>query len=126
MDSVRMDKWLWAGRFFKTRALASKACELGRIESSGVTAKAARDVKVGDTLRVKNEGGEFVVEVLALSDVRGPAAKAQELYRETEASKEMRLKVAAERKAAFQFEVLPVAKPKGRDRRVLNRFRGRG
>ena len=126
MDSVRMDKWLWAGRFFKTRALAAKACELGRIESNGVTAKAARDVKVGDTLRVKNDGGEFVVAVLALDDVRGPAVKAQALYAETEASKEMRLKVAAERKAAMQFEVLPMAKPMGRDRRVLNRFRGRG
>jgi ribosome-associated heat shock protein Hsp15 len=126
MDSVRMDKWLWAARFFKTRAIASKVCELGRIESNGVTAKAARDVKVGDTLRVKNEGGEFTVEVLALDDVRGPAAKAQALYRETEASKEMRLKVAAERKAAMQFEVLPAAKPMGRDRRVLTRFRGRG
>ena len=126
MDTVRIDKWLWAGRFFKTRALASKACELGRIESNGVTAKAARDVRVGDTLRVKNDGGEFVVNVLALDDVRGPAAKAQALYAETEASKEMRLKMAAERKAAMQFEVLPAAKPMGRDRRVLNRFRGRG
>ena len=126
MDTVRMDKWLWAARFFKTRALASKACELGRIESNGVTAKAARDVKVGDTLRVKNDGGEFVVAVLALDDVRGPAARAQGLYAETEASKEMRLKVAAERKVAMQFEVLPLAKPMGRDRRVLNRFRGRG
>ena len=126
MDTVRIDKWLWAARFFKTRALASKACELGRIEWRGQTAKAAREVKLGDMLRVKNDGGEFVVEVLGLSDTRGPAAVAQTLYAETEASKEMRLKVAAERKAAMQFEVLPVAKPKGRDRRVLNRFRGRG
>ena len=126
MATVRMDKWLWAARFFKTRALASKACDLGRIEANGVTAKAARDVKAGDVLRVKNEGGEFVVAVLELSDVRGPAAKAQALYAETEASKEMRLKVAAERKAAMQFETLPAAKPMGRDRRVLNRFRGRG
>ena len=69
MNSVRMDKWLWAARFFKTRALASKACDLGRIRSNGVEAKPARDVRVGDMLHVKNEGGEFEIEVLALTSV---------------------------------------------------------
>jgi len=76
MTHVRMDKWLWAARFFKTRALASDACELGRIESNGHRAKAAREVRVGDMLRVKSEAGEFMVEVLLLSEVRGPAAVA--------------------------------------------------
>src|SRR5580765_2318136 len=104
MNSVRMDKWLWAARFFKTRALAARACELGRVQSNGQPAKPARDVRIGDMLRVTNEGGEFEVEVLLLSEVRGPASVAQTLYRETEASKELRMKAAAERKAMKQFE----------------------
>src|ERR1700716_3673778 len=97
--TVRMDKWLWAARFFKTRSLAARACELGRIESNGQRAKAAREVRAGDLLRAKNDGGDFEVEVVAVSEVRGPAAVAQPLYRETEASRELRLKVAEERKA---------------------------
>jgi ribosome-associated heat shock protein Hsp15 len=125
--SVRMDKWLWAARFFKTRALAGKSCEMGRIESNGHLAKPARDVRVGDTLKIRNDAGEFVVEVLALSEMRGPAAVAQTLYRETEASRELRLKLAAEQKALQQIEgFLPSAKPSKRDRRQINRFRGRG
>jgi len=120
-----MDKWLWAARFFKTRALAAKACELGRVVSGEVTAKAAREVRVGDVLRVRSEGGEFVVEVLALSEVRGPAAVAQGLYRETEASKVARAQVEAERKAMFAAEIAPVGRPSKRDRREINRWRGR-
>jgi ribosome-associated heat shock protein Hsp15 len=120
-----MDKWLWAARFFKTRSLAARACELGRIASNGQTAKAARDVRAGDMLQIKNDGGEFQVEVLLLSEVRGPAAVAQTLYRETEASRELRLKLAAERKAMAQFEALPERKPSKRDRRQLSRLRGR-
>ena len=83
-----MDKWLWVGRFFKTRSLAAKACELGRIEADGQRSKAAREVRVGDRLKVKNDGGDFEIEVLVLSDIRGPAAVAQTLYRETEESRE--------------------------------------
>src|SRR5664279_255451 len=105
--SVRIDKWLWAARFFKTRSMATRACELGRIQSSGQVAKAAREVRIGDMLQVTNDGGDFQVEVLVLSDVRGPASVAQTLYRETEASRELRLKVAAERRAMKQFEELP-------------------
>jgi ribosome-associated heat shock protein Hsp15 len=125
MTSVRMDKWLWAARFFKTRVLASRACVLGRIQSNGQAAKSARDVRIGDMLRVTNDGGEFEIEVLLLSDVRGPASIAQTLYRETESSKELRLKVAAERKAMKQFEQLPAGKPSKRDRRRIIQFRGR-
>ena len=121
-----MDKWLWASRFFKTRALAVRACELGRIVSNGQLAKASRDVKVGDQLQVKNDGGEFRIEVLLLSDVRGPATVAQTLYRETEESRAQRQKLAEERKALQRFEVLPEGKPSKRDRRELNRLRGRG
>jgi ribosome-associated heat shock protein Hsp15 len=125
--SVRMDKWLWAARFFKTRALAQKSCEMGRIESNGHIAKPSRDVRIGDTLKIRNEAGEFVAEVLTLSEMRGPAAVAQTLYRETDASRELRLKLAAEQKALQQIEgFLPIARPSKRDRRQINRFRGRG
>jgi ribosome-associated heat shock protein Hsp15 len=92
MTSVRMDKWLWAARFFKTRTLAARACELGRIQSNGQPAKAAREVRIGDMLRVTNDGGDFQVEVLLLSELRGPASVAQTLYRETEASRELRVR----------------------------------
>ena len=125
MTSVRLDKWLWAARFFKTRALSARACELGRIQLKGRPAKAARDVRVGDMLRVTNEGGDFQVEVVALSDVRGPAAVAQSLFRETEESRELRAKAAAERRAMRQFEELPEGRPSKRDRRRIIQFRGR-
>jgi len=83
-------------------------------------------VRVGDLLRIKNEGGEFEIEVLALSEMRGPAAVAQTLYRETEASKEARLKAAAERKAMQEFAPLPEHRPTKRDRRRIIQFRGGG
>ena len=125
MISVRLDKWLWAARFFKTRALAARACKLGRVEANGQPAKAARDVRIGDVLRVTNAGGDFQLEVLLLSEVRGPAAVAQTLYRESEASRELRLKAAAERKATKQFEELRAGRPSKRDRRKIIQFRGR-
>ena len=124
MASVRIDKWLWAARFFKTRSLASKACDLGRIRSNGHEAKPSREVRAGDQLEVKNQGGEFQIEVLALSQMRGPAAVAQTLYRETEASKEARAEAAAERKAMQEFAPLPERRPTKRDRRRIIQFRG--
>jgi ribosome-associated heat shock protein Hsp15 len=126
MDSVRMDKWLWAARFFKTRALAARACDLGRIQTNSQPAKPSRDVHVGNLLQIKTEAGDFQVEVLLLSAIRGPAAVAHTLYRETEASQEARRKLAEERKALQQFETLPEGRPSKRDRRLINRFRGRG
>jgi ribosome-associated heat shock protein Hsp15 len=120
-----MDKWLWAARFFKTRTLAARACELSRVQSNGQPAKAAREVRIGDRLRVTNDGGDFEIEVLLLSDVRGPASVAQTLYRETDASREMRQKAAAERKAMKQFEELPAGRPSKRDRRRIIQFRSR-
>jgi len=126
MTGVRIDVWLWAARFFKTRPLAKRACELGRILSNGQPAKAAREVRVGDRLRVTNEGGEFQVEVLLLSEARGPASVAQALYRESEESRELRAKAAAERKAMREFETLPEGRPSKRDRRHIIQFRGRG
>jgi ribosome-associated heat shock protein Hsp15 len=126
VNAVRMDKWLWAARFFKTRALASRACDLGRVESGMIRAKPARDVKPGDRLRIENGGGLFEVEVLATSEVRGPAAVAQALYRETDASREARQKLADERRAMQQMMPLPERRPSKRDRRRIIQFRGRG
>jgi ribosome-associated heat shock protein Hsp15 len=125
MPGVRMDKWLWAARFFKTRSLAARACQLGRIESNGQAAKAAREVRAGDVLQVKNDSGEFRLEVLSLSEMRGPAAVAQTLYRETERSRELRLKLAAERKAMPHSKALREGKPSKSDRRETDRLRGR-
>jgi ribosome-associated heat shock protein Hsp15 len=120
-----MDKWLWAARFFKTRALAARACELGRIESNGQPAKASREVRVSDLLQVKNNRGDFQLEVLLLSEMRGPAAVAQTLYRETEASRELRLKLAEAQKGMLHFEASRAGKPSKRDRREIDRLRGR-
>jgi len=120
-----MDKWLWAARFFKTRALAARACEIGRIQSNGQPAKAAREVRVGDLLRVTNDSGDFQVEVLLLSEVRGPASVAQTLYRETEASRALRQKLAEERKSMMNFTPAPEGRPSKRDRRKIIQFRDR-
>lgn len=125
MPGVRLDKWLWAARFFKTRSMASRACELGRIQSKGQPVKPGRDIHVGDMLQIRTEGGDFEVEVLRLSDIRGPAQVAQTLYKETEASREARAKVAAERKAMMYFNPAPTARPSKRDRRRILSFRDR-
>ncbi len=123
MDSLRIDKWLWAARFFKTRAMASRACDMGRIQSNGVRAKPAREVRAGDKLRIENERGAFDVEVLEVSAMRGPASVAQTLYRETEESRLARLHLAEERKAMQQYAPLPVRRPSKRDRRRIIQFR---
>ena len=120
-----MDKWLWAARFFKTRALASRACDLGRVEANGLRAKPAREVRSGDRVMVENEAGRFEIEVLGVSHVRGPAAVAQTLYRETEASREARMRAAEERKAMRQYAPIPESRPTKRDRRRIIQFRGR-
>jgi ribosome-associated heat shock protein Hsp15 len=122
---VRLDKWLWAARFFKTRSLASRACELGRVRSAGQPVKPSRDVRVGDRLQVKNDSGEFQIEVLVLSELRGPAPVAQTLYRETEESRALRVQLAEQRKAMPRFETAPKSKPSKRDRREIDRLRGR-
>jgi ribosome-associated heat shock protein Hsp15 len=125
MDGVRLDKWLWAARFFKTRALAARACELGRVLSNGQPMKPAREIYVGNQFAITTEGGVYQVEVLRLSEMRGPAAAAQALYRESTASKEARAKAAEERKALAAWERLPDSRPDKRDRRTLSRLRGR-
>ena len=127
MTGTRIDKWLWAARFFKTREQASKACDLNRITSNNHPAKPAREVHIGDMLHIKNEGGEFDVEVLALSQQRGPASIAQTLYRETEESKEARRKATEERKLLGPMAWTAAAsgkRPNKRDRRLIHGFRG--
>jgi ribosome-associated heat shock protein Hsp15 len=124
MTSVRIDKWLWAARFFKTRSLAARACELGRIQYHHQPAKPSREVHVGDMLQIKSESGDFEVRVLELSEVRGPAAVAQTLYEEKAESRELRLKMAEERKALRSFSPAPEGRPSKRDRRRIIQFRG--
>jgi ribosome-associated heat shock protein Hsp15 len=126
METVRIDKWLWAARFFKTRALASRACDLGRVESNGVGVKPSREVRPGDRLTIESGSGRFEIEVLAVSQMRGPASVAQTLYRETEASREARARAAEERNAMQQFAPIPTHRPTKRDRRRIIQFRGRG
>ena len=123
MSGVRIDIWLWAARFFKTRALAKHACEIGRIQSNGNPAKPAREVRVGDRLRITNDSGDFEVEALELSEMRGPAAVAQTLYRETEESRELRKKVAEERKTMPHLDA-SAGRPSKRDRRKISHLRG--
>jgi ribosome-associated heat shock protein Hsp15 len=126
MTGTRIDKWLWAARFFKTRELASKACEMGRITSNTVRAKPAREVHAGDMLRIQKEDGEHEIEVLALGQQRGPAAVAQTLYRETEASIEGRRKAAEERRLLGpMYTATTSGRPSKRDRRLIHSFSGR-
>lgn len=105
--------------------MAQRACELGRVLSNGLEAKPAREVRVGDRLRVQTERGLFEVDVHGLSLQRGPAAQAQALYRETDESAAARQRTAEERKALLEAGDLPETRPSKRDRRQIARFRGR-
>lgn len=124
METVRLDKWLWAARFFKTRSDAAQACDLGRVSLNTRESKPAKDVKPGDMLNIRNEGGDFEVEVLGISSARGPAAVAQGLYRETDASKTARAAAAEQRKLMAAMD-MPSGRPTKKDRRDINKARGR-
>ena len=125
MTGTRIDKWLWAARFYKTRSMAAKACELSRVTAHGQPVKPAREVHVGDMLQVETPGGVFVIEVTGLADIRGSAAVAQTLYRETDESKAARQREAEQRRMNRMFTPAPPTRPSKRDRRKLNQFRGR-
>ena len=124
-DGLRLDKWLWAARFFKTRELAAKSCDIGRVEVNGLRAKPSRTVRLGDTLVIRNEGGTYEIEVLVLSEARGPSAQAQTLFRESEASRRRRELEAEQRKAAATDGMAVPSKPSRRDRSTMDRLRGR-
>jgi ribosome-associated heat shock protein Hsp15 len=98
---------------------------MSRVSSNGVRAKPAREVRVGDMLQIRNEAAEWEVEVLVLSQQRGPAAIAQTLYRETEASVELRRKAAEERRLLGPIANIPTGRPSKRDRRLIHSFSGR-
>jgi ribosome-associated heat shock protein Hsp15 len=119
LDSVRLDVWLWAARFYKTRALAKQAIEGGKVEVQGQGAKASRLLKIGEPLKVRRGEDLFEVEVRGLSERRGSAPVAQALYAESEASRETRLRLAAERRAANAGYRPPASKPDKRARRLI-------
>ena len=118
-SGVRLDVWLWAARFFRTRALAKQAVETGKVEVGGQRAKASRGVRVGDTMRIERSGQLFGIEVLGLSDVRGPAAVAQALYVEPEASRAAREAARELARAERNGYRAPETKPDKRARRLI-------
>lgn len=125
MSGVRLDKWLWAARFFKTRTLAARACDLNRVEVQGHSAKPSRNVGPGDTLRIRTETAEFTLHVLDVSEQRGPASVAQQLYEETGESKAKRAEAAAQRRLLPVFEVVHEGKPSKKERRRFESVRER-
>ena len=123
MDRVRIDKWLWAARFFKTRSLAADTVDAGHIRLNGERPKPAKDVKAGDTLHIHAASGDYVVDVIALSDKRGGAAVAQALYAETDESRAARTLAADRRRTFVDPSEQIVSRPTKKDRRNLDRFR---
>jgi len=123
MDKLRLDKWLWAARFFKTRSLAKAAIEGGKVHLGGQRVKVSREIAVGDTLQIRQGWDERVVEVLALSDQRRGAVEAQQLYTETDASIAKREAESAARKAAGGMIDRPAHRPNKKQRRQIHRFK---
>ena len=123
IDKVRIDKWLWAARFFKTRSLAKQAIDGGKVHMAGQRVKPSKDIETGAVLVVRQGYDEREIKVLALSEKRGPAKLAAELYEETEESILKREKLAEERKAAAAFSARPESKPNTRQRRHIHRFK---
>ncbi|CAM3608107.1 ribosome-associated heat shock protein Hsp15 [Halomonas lysinitropha] len=126
MDSVRLDKWLWAARFFKTRALAKKAIEGGKVHYEGARAKTSKAVEVGALIRVPQGWDVLEVEVLALSDQRRGAPEARALYRETEESVARREREAEARRLTNQVMQHPLKRPDKKQRRDIRRFKEGG
>jgi ribosome-associated heat shock protein Hsp15 len=121
-DKVRLDKWLWAARFFKTRALATEAVNGGHVEVAGARVKPARPVKIGDEITIRKGTQAFIVHVRALSERRGSASVAQQLYEETEESRRKREAAAEQHRFAALLSPAPGRRPDKRDRRRLMRF----
>ena len=123
MDRIRVDKWLWAARFFKTRSIAKTAIEGGKVHLDGQRVKVSREISVGDTLVIKHGWDEKEIVVRSLSAQRGPAPAARELYEETAASIEKREREAQARKAAGGAVARPTQKPGKHQRKELERLR---
>ena len=123
MDAVRVDKWLWAARFFKTRALATDAVLGGHVQVNGLRVKPAKDIRVGDALQIRIGTLEWIVDVRALADRRGPATAARALYEERAESKEAREQQALQRRLAKPIGADLGARPTKQDRRRLDALR---
>ncbi|MDD3936967.1 RNA-binding S4 domain-containing protein [Rhodoferax sp.] len=124
MEQLRLDKWLWAARFYKTRTLASEAIDKGRVQVNGQVVKPARELKAGDSVLLRNGPISRTVTVLALSDKRGPAPVAALLYQETEDSIDKRLQAAEQRRLAPEPALsLSQGRPTKRDRRATEQLR---
>lgn len=123
MDKVRLDKWLWAARFFKTRSLAKAAVEGGKVQLAGQRVKVSREIAVGDTLHIRQGWDERIIEIRALSDQRRGAPDAQLLYEETAASVARREADAVARKAAGGMIDRPAQRPTKKQRRQIHRFK---
>jgi len=121
---MRIDKWLWAARFFKTRSLAADAVEKGRVRIAGATVKPAKDVRVGDLVVIEIERVVWEIRVLGVCDVRGPAAVAQTLYAETADSQAKRTAEAERRRTYREPAAALQGRPTKRDRRVIDKFSG--
>ena len=123
-EKMRLDRWLWAARFYKTRALASAAVEGGKVHLNGQRTKPGKDVRVGSRLEIHKGGLAWQIEILTLPAQRRPAAEAQTFYLETEGSKQRRAEAVAALRAALQASPLQTAsKPNKRDRRLIHRFK---
>jgi ribosome-associated heat shock protein Hsp15 len=122
---MRLDKWLWAARFFKTRSIASNEIEAGHVLLNGDRGKPSKTVKVGDEIRLRLNQYTFVVHVLALSERRGPASEARLLYQETDASREERQRLAEQRRLAPPMAYEEGGRPTKRDRRDIARVKRR-
>ena len=125
LELVRLDKWLWASRFFKTRKNASEAINGGKIHLNGVRVKPARNIKVGDQLSITRDGYKYSVEVLALNDKRRPAKEAQQLYSEAKESIRAREQEREIRKLNNASIHQSDKKPNKKERRQMDKWRGR-
>lgn len=126
MDKIRLDKWLWAARFYKTRSLASTEIGKGRVQVNGQPAKPAREVAPGDLITIRKDDPAMEVRVAALSGVRGPAPAARLLYEETEASRMARERAAEMRRLAPEPALgIAAGRPTKRDRRLIDQVRGK-
>jgi ribosome-associated heat shock protein Hsp15 len=123
---LRIDKWLWAARFFKTRSLATDAVEKGRVRIGGASVKPAKDVRVGDLVEIEIERIVWQIQVLGVCDVRGPASVAQTLYVETEEGRQKRQQESERRKTYREPAAELQGRPTKRDRRVIDKLSREG